>query len=657
MKRGTFVAAFVALAFWSIAGFAEQKSPPDEAFDRKIEAELRALDPKAADLFIEAKTASERGDLDGAAERLERVRASAPSFVHATRRLCGVEARRGHRDRAIALCREAVTEDRSALNLAALAFALTASKGAIPDADAQEALKLSQKASLEEDPVSAYTQLVLCQSALAARDSAALLTCADRLQWVAPNAMGTHYFSAIAAASQGRPNQAMLELDVAHAQGLPDGPYGEMRARIEASRPPLERWGWLVLRGIIAWLLGLALLVGVGAILSAATLRAVSRVPTESNGRARGLDAALRRAYRVTLWLTCAYYYVSLPIVALVVVGAGAGLLYAFLAAGQIPIKLMLITVVMVFASLWAIAKSVFVRGLDEDPGEKLDLGEHPTLRTVLHDVAGRIGTRPVDAVYLTPTTEIAVFERGGVLAQIRGRSERCLVLGAGVLEGMRVRELKAILAHEYGHFHNEDTAGGGFALAVRRSLMTMILHLVRGGAASWLNPAWWFVRGFHDVFTRVSQGASRLQEVLADRWAAFAYGSDAFARGLAHVVDRSVRFQAHLSATLGEVVPRKEPLTNVYAFVPKEPVAAEKIDEAVSQGMNRAAGPSDSHPPPVDRIAWITKIAASGPEETPGDLEPAWSLLAAREAIEERMTATLRALLATRGIQITSSG
>ena len=61
------------------------------------------------------------------------------------------------------------------------------------------------------------------------------------------------------------------------------------------------------------------------------------------------------------------------------------------------------------------------------------------------------------------------MFERGGVLRQVRGKSERCLVLGAAVLDGMRVRGLKAILAHEYGHFHNEDTAGGGFALAVAR--------------------------------------------------------------------------------------------------------------------------------------------------------------------------------------------
>jgi len=255
--------------------------------------------------------------------------------------------------------------------------------------------------------------------------------------------------------------------------------------------------------------------------------------------------------------------------------------------------------------------------------------------------------------VYVTPGAEIAVFERGGILKQVRGKSERCLVLGAAVLDGMRVRELKAILAHEYGHFQNEDTAGGGFALAVRRSLMTMGQHLVRAGGASSLNPAWWFVRGFHSLFLRVSHGASRLQEVLADRWAGIAYGSEAFTRGLEHVVERAVRFDAHLSAAVAEVVKSREPLLNVYAFIPESPVEPEKIHEAVTRAMNRPATPSDSHPRPVDRIAWVSRIGAAAPEESEDDSAEAWSLLGDRESIEQRMTDVVRTRLAMRGVPI----
>jgi len=42
---------------------------------------------------------------------------------------------------------------------------------------------------------------------------------------------------------------------------------------------------------------------------------------------------------------------------------------------------------------------------------------------------------------------------------------------------------------------------------------------------------------GFHPLFLRISQGASRLQEILADRRAADVYGGAAFATGLKHMV------------------------------------------------------------------------------------------------------------------------
>src|SRR5262249_56574735 len=167
---------------------------------------------------------------------------------------------------------------------------------------------------------------------------------------------------------------------------------------------------------------------------------------------------------------------------------------------------------IVVVVTLWALLKSLFVRPADEDPGVTLDLDREPRLRAALDDAAARIGTTPVHRVYMPPGTDIAVTERGGMWRRLRGTTERCLILGAGVLEGMRLRDFEAILGHEYGHLRNEDTAGGGFALAVRRSMFTVMLNLARGGAATWYNPAWWFLRGYMRVFMRVSQGASRLQ-------------------------------------------------------------------------------------------------------------------------------------------------
>ena len=120
------------------------------------------------------------------------------------------------------------------------------------------------------------------------------------------------------------------------------------------------------------------LLLAVGGLLSWATLRVAGRVPTQPNGRAQGGDAFLRRLYRGVLWLSCAFYWVSIPLVALTVLAAGGGLIYFFFWIGHIPIKLVLLLAAGVFMTLAAIARSLFVRGEDGDPGLLLELATEP---------------------------------------------------------------------------------------------------------------------------------------------------------------------------------------------------------------------------------------------------------------------------------------
>jgi Zn-dependent protease with chaperone function len=236
---------------------------------------------------------------------------------------------------------------------------------------------------------------------------------------------------------------------------------------------------------------------------------------------------------------------------------------------------------------------------------------------------------------------------------QLAGRTERCLVLGIGLLDGMTEGELKAVLAHEYGHFVNRDTAGGGLSLAVRRSVFEMAKALAEGGAAAWYNPAWVFVTRFHQLFLRVSQGASRLQEILADRWAAYAYGGGTFAAGLTHVVGRSIRFDKHADATLREVIDGSLALQNLYRYAPARSADEQEVVDEVAQAMNAEPSPYDSHPRPADRIAWVGDVACAHGTSAE-DASPAWGLFADREALERRLTEEVRAgLKARHGIDI----
>jgi Zn-dependent protease with chaperone function len=243
----------------------------------------------------------------------------------------------------------------------------------------------------------------------------------------------------------------------------------------------------------------------------------------------------------------------------------------------------------------------------------------------------------------MTPGTDFAVTERGGMLKQLRGTSERCLIVGAGVLDGMRMGPFRAILAHEYGHFSNRDTAGGGFALAVRRSLLTMAQSLAQGGAATWYNPAWLFLYGFNLIFLRISQGASRLQEIMADRWAAFAYGAKAFEQGLRHVVERSIRFQAHANATLQEVVDGKMALANLYSYKPSKAPAEREIVEAVGEAIHAKPSPYDSHPSPVERFALVNALRTDEARHSAHAEQDAWGLFEDPAGIQCWMTDRIR--------------
>jgi len=153
------------------------------------------------------------------------------------------------------------------------------------------------------------------------------------------------------------------------------------------------------------------------------------------------------------------------------------------------------------------------------------------------------------------------------------------------------------------------------------------------------VSPAWLFAAGFARVFQVVSHGAARLQETLADLRAASAYGSEVFARGLTHLVERRVRFDAHVGKMLEEATSAKRPIADVYARVLNDAADSKKMTEALEHAMSRPASRYDSHLRPVDRIAWVSKIAAPAPTEGQDEATEAWSLLGDREAVARRMT------------------
>lgn len=619
-----------------------------DEYATRITKELTAKNPAAAELFARGNRARDLGEW-AEAERLYReVRRLEPDFVHATRRLCGVVLNQGRRGEAQALCRQALDAADIPENHEALLGTLLGTDHPTK-ATPEELREASAHATLLlKVPDVNWAMLPLaCETAMATKDLDLLRRCVVRLESIAPHEAPTHYYRWIVAMSDGDLDAADAALERARRFGLPDEQYASMKATTEKVRAWLPTLVAIAGAVLAAWVVGLLALFGLGLILSRTALKAARQPPTVQTGESVGLTSGLRSAYLAVLGVSCIYYYTSIPIVLAIVVLGGGGLIYAFFAIGDVPIRLVAIVAILVLVTIWAALKSLFVRIRHEDPGDRLETEKHPRLRRVLDEVAQQIGTRSVDSVYMTPGTDLAVTERGGMLRQLRGTSERCLILGAGVLEGMRMAPFKAILAHEYGHFSNRDTAAGGLALAVRHSLLTMAYTLAEGGAAIWYNPAWLFLYGFNLIFLRISQGASRLQETMADRWAAFAYGAKAFEQGLRHVVERSVRFEAHASSTLQEVVDCKLALTNLYSYRPSKRLEESKIMEAVGNAIDAKPSPYDSHSSPVERFRLVHALRTNEAGHLADAEQDAWDLFEDPAGIQSWMTDRICASIA----------
>jgi Zn-dependent protease with chaperone function len=609
-----------------------------DAFEQKLEAELTALDPSAVALFQQANAARDREDHRTAERLYGELFARVPAFIHAERRRCGELSQLGERQAALPLCHDAVNRDPSSSNLGALGITLIQlPKGETPSQSDLDQAEYALDRAAELEPKEVYLAQAQCELALYQKSVPRLSSCSARLAQLAPNDRSTIWASWVLAMSENRLSDAQQLVKRAKSLHLPPSMVEHMDAETEAAIPWTTRaltWAALVL-GVWAALSGLLVLAGM--LLSRVTLRTAENWNAESASRTR----TLRAIYKQVLLVCSALYYVSLPLVLLLAFGSAGALIYAMFAIGYIPIKLGLLLVLGAFASGAAIIKSIIFRPHEEEPGIKVDLAREPALKQTLQEVADRIGTRPVDTVYMTPDTGLAVFERKN--------GERCLVLGAGVLEGLPLSAFKAILAHEYGHFSHRDTAGGGLALRVRRSLVLLLVGIARSGHATPWNLTWWFANGYHRLFLRVSQGASRLQEILADRRAAEAYGGLAFATGLRHVVACDLEFDGHINGEIKRALKAKEPLSNLWS--PPSPAAEPaSASEQLHAALSRTPSPYDSHPAPADRIRWV--------EQIPGTAEPssepsasAWTIFSDRAAQERELTLLVYQQLAASGV------
>jgi len=377
-----------------------------------------------------------------------------------------------------------------------------------------------------------------------------------------------------------------------------------------------------------------------GSILRRATMRALAKAETSFNTESQPEERQIRSIYRAVINVLSLYFYISIPFIILALFLVVGGAFYLFFLIGRIPIQLALILVVMLFVSLSAIIKSLVSRIKNIPPGRQLERQEAPELWTMVEDVARMLKIRPVDKIYITPFTGIAVNENGSILKKLRGAGQRKLMIGMGALPGLTQGQLAAILAHEYGHFSNQDTAGGDLAYQVYTSLSQIAEGLIHAGSTQFFNPVWLFIIGYQRIFLRVTLGASRLQEVLADRYAALAYGSQNFIEGLTNIIRQGIAFPIQANEEIRKFFEQKLPVHNLYNLQMLESLQGE-LDKQFEEAMSRVTSEYDSHPAPQERIRLVERLRApySPLQDNP---KPALHLFPNPEALQIELTTDL---------------
>jgi heat shock protein HtpX len=313
--------------------------------------------------------------------------------------------------------------------------------------------------------------------------------------------------------------------------------------------------------------------------------------------------------------------------------GMAGGLLYLPYATYKyghvLHLKLALLCLLGAAAILWAVIPR-FDRF--QAPGPSLTPGQHPRLFEELNAVAGAVGQAMPVEVYLVPEMNAWVSNRGGLMGL---GSRRVMGLGLPLLQVLSVSELRAVLAHEFGHYHGGDTALAPWVYKTRSAIFRTLEQLDQSLIQK---PFLWYGK----LFLRLTNAVARQQEYAADALAAQVMGPGAVITGLKKVFQTGLAFETYWGSELEPLLSHgfRPPLAGGFQAFLRAPEVALGMEEALSQEMAKPdPNPYDTHPSLQDRITALEKM----PDPTrPLDERAALSLIDNLAALEKNLLVAL---------------
>ncbi|MFF8741140.1 M48 family metallopeptidase [Streptomyces californicus] len=296
----------------------------------------------------------------------------------------------------------------------------------------------------------------------------------------------------------------------------------------------------------------------------------------------------------------------------------------------------------------------------EDVPGVQVDEGREPRLWQTVRDIAQQIGTRAPDEILLTGDVNAAVSEDSRLLGLAGGT--RRLRIGLPLMTGLSESGLRAVLAHEMGHYGNADTRLAAISERGRVHVLRTVAHfeeragakvskerarqekkaaaaVAKGRKAKEVDTTGTGVTyramarlytAYGKFYLRATLSGSRRAEFAADVAAARIAGRDATSSALREipVIDAAHDFYLNCYATLG-VDAGLLPPPGEFLGGFRHLLAArhEELDALRGELPTEPVSPYDSHPPIAERVARIEALPDDGRASDP--VRPSLSLLA----------------------------
>lgn len=218
---------------------------------------------------------------------------------------------------------------------------------------------------------------------------------------------------------------------------------------------------------------------------------------------------------------------------------------------GQSDLWKMIISASSLLLTIFMLKSLLVVRRSGVPNGVEVSQEQEPRLYEFLHNLADEVGAPKPHRVFITPQVNAAVFYDLSIMNFIFP-SRKNLIIGLGLVNVLNLGELKAVLAHEFGHFAQGSMKVGRWVYVAQQ----IISHMV--ATRSWLDTlvkklsridirfAWigwtlaliiWSIRSImdtlFDLVILAERALGREMEFNADLVAVSVTGSDALIHAL----------------------------------------------------------------------------------------------------------------------------